>query len=169
MTVDRDEGAGYWQVLEPYWDRIDIYNGPEQFLATYGEVPLVVQTLFAAHWCESEVSNGGLHQLFMNPTGVLAPEAVQAFRKLGLQDAAEVVKRAMGFFGVPYPRQQQDRVDRLETLSGATRVEWDPFLRLDDDLYASFGEGHQRLYDALDLLAASHPARADSSPTEPKQ
>src|SRR5829696_2343578 len=86
LTVDRDEADGYWQVLEPYWARIDIYNGPEAFLATYGEVPPVVQILFAAHWCESEVSNGGLHQFFMNPTGVLAPEAAQAFRKLGFPD-----------------------------------------------------------------------------------
>ena len=146
---------GYWSVLEPYWDRIDIYNGPEHFLATYGEAPPVVQTLFAAHWCESEVSNGGLHQFFMNPTGVLAPEAADAFRKIGLQDAAAVLERAMGFFGVPYPRLQQDRVDRLETLTGATRLECDPFVRFDDDLYAAFGQDHQRLYDALDSIAAT--------------
>ena len=55
---------GYWKVLEPYWHRIDIYNRPERFLMTFASVPRFAQTLFAAHFCESEVSNGGLHQFF---------------------------------------------------------------------------------------------------------
>lgn len=163
MPADRNnsEAEGYWHVLEPYWDRIDIYNGPERFLATYDALPPQVRVLFAAHFCESEVSNGGLHQFFMNPTGVLAPEAVEALRRIGLPDAADVLQRASDFFGVPYPRQQQDRVDRLETLPGATREEWDPFVRLDDELYAAFGPGSQRLYDALDRVAASDPTGPD--------
>jgi hypothetical protein len=54
---DPDEAgsnSGYWSVLEPYWEKIDIYRGPERFLATYGAAPEVPQVLFAARFCESE-------------------------------------------------------------------------------------------------------------------
>ncbi|WP_369973953.1 DUF4375 domain-containing protein [Polaromonas sp. SP1] len=30
--------------------------------------------LFAVHWCQSEICNGGFMQFFANSTGVLAPE-----------------------------------------------------------------------------------------------
>ena len=154
-TADAATG-GYWSVLEPYWDRIDIYNGPEQFLATYKAVPRVARTLFAAHFFESEVANGGLHQFFTNSTGVLAPEALEAFRQIGFSRTAAVLERAMAFFGTPYPREQDDRIERLEAVSGATRAEWDPFFELDDELYDSLGPEHQDFYNALDRLAASN-------------
>ncbi|MGE5836803.1 MAG: DUF4375 domain-containing protein [Acidobacteriota bacterium] len=156
MTPSNDSGAaGYWSVLEPYWDRIDIYNGPEEFLATFAAAPTVVQTLFAAHFCESEVSNGGLHQFFMNPTGVLAPEAAAAFRTIGLPETGAILDRAMAYFGTPYPRRQDDRVDRLNARSGNTRAEWDPFVDLDSDFYDSLGPEHQPFYEALDRIASS--------------
>jgi hypothetical protein len=145
---------GYWSVLEPYWDQIDIYGGPERFLATYGAVPALVQTLFAAHFCESEVSNGGLHQFFMNSTGVLAPEAVAAFRRIGFAETAAVVERAMAFFGTPYPRRQENRMERLDARRGVTRAEWDPFAEHDEEFYASLGDEHQPFFQALDDLAA---------------
>jgi hypothetical protein len=149
---------GYWSVLEPYWDQIDIYGGPERFLATYSAVPAIVQTLFAAHFCESEVSNGGLHQFFMNPTGVLAPEAVAAFRRIDFAGTAAVLERAMAFFGTPYPRRQEDRAARLDARPGATRAEWDPFVEHDEEFYASLGDEHQPFFQALDTLAARRPA-----------
>ena len=147
--------GGYWDVLEPYWDRIDIYNGPERFLATYAAAPAVVQTLFAAHFCESEISNGGLHQFFMNPTGVLAPEAVDAFRRIGCPAAAAILERAMAFFGTPYPRLQDDRINRLNARAGTSRAEWDPFVELDGGFYESLGPEHQPFYEALDRIAGS--------------
>ena len=60
---DEHQTDGYWKVLEPSWDRIDIYSGPERFLATYRSTPAVVLTLYAAHFCESEVSNGPAPEL----------------------------------------------------------------------------------------------------------
>ena len=147
--------AGYWSVLEPYWDRIDIYNGPERFNATFSAAPAVVQTLFAAHFCESEVANGGLHQFFTNPTGVLAPEAAEAFRALGFDRSAAILERAMQFFGVPYPRDADVRLELLEQVRGETREQWDPFRHLDDEFDTSLGPEHEPFFDALDRFAGT--------------
>ena len=154
-----DPNAGYWSVLEPYWERIDIYSGPERFLATYSAAPEVQQVLFAAHFCESEVGNGGFHQFFSNPTGVLAPEAARAYRRLGLPDLAAIVEEAMAFWGNPYPRDQGERQDRLVRQPSKRREEWDPFVALDERFCAACGHhanglySGTRLYDALDAFA----------------
>ena len=150
------EGSGYWAVLEPYWERIDIYSGPERFLQTYAAAPPVVQVLFASHFCESEVSNGGLHQFFSNPTGVLAPEAEAAFGRIGLNAAADVLRRAMAFFGEPYPRDQAARLQALpdgDDDDEEARDDWDPFRDLDDQFYESLGRNHEPFHQALDRFA----------------
>ena len=83
MTKKRTTGASkppdsYWRLLEPIWDSVSIYDGPKTFLRQYRRLPRAVGHLFAAHWCQSEICNGGFHQFFGNSTGVLAPEAMEA-------------------------------------------------------------------------------------------
>jgi hypothetical protein len=150
-----ETGGGYWDLVEPFWESIDIYQSPKRFLDTYRSAPEIPRLLFAAHFCESEVSNGGLHQFFSNPTGILAPEAVQAFRRIGFADAAGILERAMGFFGTPYPRDQELRLERLRTRQGETRKEWDPFHELDDEFDRTLGPEHEAFFAALDQLAKS--------------
>jgi hypothetical protein len=147
------ESAGYWSALEPFWDRVNIYDGPEAFLATYQGLPVLQRVLYAAHFCESEISNGGLHQFFFNDTGVLAPEALEAFRILRLEAAAHTLGEAMSFFGDAYPRDRATRVEQLANIPGEDREEWDPFFQLDDRFYESLGAGHRTLFDRLDTFA----------------
>jgi len=162
MTDDDggDQKAGYWSVLEPYWEQIDIYGGPGRFLATYNAAPEVPQVLFAAHFCESEVGNGGFHQFFSNPTGVLAPEAARAYRRVGLPDLAGIVEEAMAFWRSPYPRDQGERQGSLVRPPSNGRKEFDPFVALDERFYAACGHDANglysgtRLYDALDAFAS---------------
>ena len=153
-----DEPGGYWQVIEPFWDLVNIYDGPEAFLASYQAVPMVPRVLYAAHFCESEVSNGGLHQFFSNDTGVLAPESLEALRILGLDSTAAILEEAMAFFGAVYPRDQTTRVERLRLIPGEERAEWDPFVQLDSRFYESLGPEHGVFFDRLDAFA-----RADSA------
>jgi uncharacterized protein DUF4375 len=90
-------------------------------------------------------------QFFLNPTGVLAPEAAHGFQALGLEACAAIVREAIGFFGEPYPRDQEERCARLDAVRGATRTEWDPFHALDDRFHAalgSFDETADRYLDA---------------------
>jgi len=146
-------GSVYWSALEPYWDSISIYDGGEEFQSELRAVPALVQTLFAAHWCSSEVCNGGLKQLFTNSTGVLAPEAVMAFRALGMPALADVLSEAMKVFGSSYSREREVREEQLEKLrlASADPYAWRPFDKLD-----------RRFFALLDTENGGFPSTADA-------
>jgi hypothetical protein len=95
---------------------INIYDGPEVFLETFGQVPREIGLLYAAAFCQVEVCNGGFGQFFGNSTGVLAPEAVEGFVAIGQPQIAEIVREAMAQFGSPYPRERGIREDALALL-----------------------------------------------------
>ena len=103
----------YWDVVGALWDVIDIYEGPGGFRQTYNSVPRESGLMFAAHFCQSDVCSGGFEQFFWNPTGVLAPEAVEAFGEIGLPRLAAVIESAMDLLGPPYPRNRDERKSRL--------------------------------------------------------
>ena len=107
----------YWDVVGALWNVIDIYEGPEVFLESYNSVPRESGLIFAAHHCQSEVCTGGFEQFFWNPTGVLAPEAVDGFREIGLPQAAAVMEAAMELLGPRYPRDRGERKSRLSRVS----------------------------------------------------
>ncbi|MCA9457705.1 MAG: DUF4375 domain-containing protein [Nitrospira sp.] len=150
-----EPGLVYWRVLEPIWDQVSIYNGADTFLTGFTQLSEIQQHLFAAHWCQSEVRNGGFHQFFSNPTGVLAPEAVRAFAVIGLVEAAEVLTRALRFFGAHYPRDQSVRLLMLRSLVGQQRSEWDPFYALDPEFYRVIDSSSGRFARLADVYAES--------------
>ena len=128
--------TSYWEVVEPFWEVVDIYGSPDRFIGTYSEVPRKVGHLFAAHWCQSEVCNGGFHQFFCNSTGVLAPEALEGFRAIGMLKWAALLEKAMSTFGPGYPRDREVRRSLLPpAATGQRREQWDPFCDLDDAFY----------------------------------
>ena len=142
MSGDTKPGELYWSYVDPIWDRVSIYDGPEVFLEQIRKVSEVQRQLFAAHWCSSEVRNGGLQQFFSNATGVLAPEALEAFRVIGLPQCADALEKAMAFFGEPYPRERATRESMLDDA-------FDPFTEFDDVFFEAFRDhGFDRAADA---------------------
>lgn len=104
----------YQVIISPHWKRVSIYDGGETFLREFVRTPEVQRNLLAAHWCQSEVMNGGFWQFFFNSTGVLAPEAARAFEAIGLPRLGALVRGAMALFGDEYPRDRAARRRRLE-------------------------------------------------------
>lgn len=120
------------------------------------KAPLAVQHLYSAHWCQSEVCNGGLHQFFSNSTGILAPEAVIGFAAMGMPKLAVCVQQAMQFFGDSYPRDYDLRNEALEAYSLAHPDEWNPFVA-DDELFYGLLEIEAGGWEqAADTYAAQH-------------
>jgi len=146
-------GERYWSLVEPIWDAISIYDDPDDFLRQFSAVPQEAGHLFAAHWCQSEVCNGGLHQFFSNSTGVLAPEALAGFRAIGLTEWANILADGMRFFGEEYPREQTERLTLLRGWRGRTREEGDPFYALNKRFYSWLHEEPQRWERAADQFA----------------
>jgi Domain of unknown function (DUF4375) len=149
----KEPGEEYWSFIEPIWDAVSIYDGPDVFLDQFRKVTPEQGHIFAAHWCQSEVCNGGFHQFFRNPTGVLAPEASAGFRAIGLDDCAEILEDAMSFFGANYPREQQKREAILDRIQGDTSEEWDPFNHLNDKFYDGLNFKTGRFEKAADDYA----------------
>jgi hypothetical protein len=151
MSRGNQQPPAYWSLVEPLWDSISIYDGPEVFQRQFAGARPEAGLLLAAHWCQSEVSNGGFEQFFSNPTGVLAPEALDAFRAIGLHEWAAILEEAMRFFGEPYPRDQRSRERKLARPRGVPREQLRTFSAHDDRFYDwSRREpgGFERLADA---------------------
>jgi hypothetical protein len=142
-------GDQYWALVEPHWERVDI-DTPEAFLASFANTPPLARDLLAAHWCVSEVCNGGFHQFFFNSTGVLAPEAATGFASIGLVQLSSLVRAAMLFFGEAFPRDRETRIATLEAHECESPDSAGPFAELDDqfyDLIATEGGGWEEAAD----------------------
>jgi hypothetical protein len=138
----------YWSQVEPYWNDCRT-DDPGGYLAFYKSMPPIARDLLTTHWVVSEVCNGGFHQLFTNPTGVLIPEAVTGFRSMGLVALADIASEAASFFGHSYPREQTPRIEALERYAARSGNpdDWNPFDQLDDQFYLALGlEGEQDAY-----------------------
>jgi hypothetical protein len=104
-----------WDVIEPMWNELETpYQRDERLhvSATPGQ-----RALYALHWTNSEVCNGGFHQYFWNSTGMLAPVAVEGARLVGANEYAAVVERALSIFGGHTPPSGDERRERLDRLS----------------------------------------------------
>lgn len=132
---DAMSATSYWDVLGPVWDKVSIYEGPELFLREFAALSAKESTLFAAHWCQSEVYNGGFGQFFGNSAGVLAPEAVAALVSIGMPETSAVVTRAMAWFDAPYPRERTTRSMALATFKDRPSLACNPFDELNRDFY----------------------------------
>jgi hypothetical protein len=136
VAKKRQPGNVYWAHIESAFDSVDIYSGPSVFLANCNKLELRTVNLLAAHWCQSEVCNGGFHQFFHNSTGVLAPEALRGFSAMNIVEWEQALGQAMGFFGPKYPREQEERRKALPSpVKSARREVWDPFYELDERFY----------------------------------
>jgi hypothetical protein len=141
LGVSMSADDGYWAQVDTVWNSISIYDSPEVFARQFSQSPVVARTLFAAHWCQSEVRNGGFHQFFFNSTGILAPEALEAFRTLQLADVASVLERAMSRLGAPYPRLRSARKKQLQLLEQRCSKPSEVFTDLDDEFFEVWGHG----------------------------
>jgi hypothetical protein len=101
-------------------------------------LPIEQRTLLAMEFFNSEFSNGGVHQFFLNSSGAVAPDVYDAFRELGLDRQAAIYKRGLDMFGSKYPRDTQMRRDKY--FDHGDWTDWDKTLSdLTDEFYALDG------------------------------
>jgi hypothetical protein len=122
-------GESKWALIGPICDTIDIYEGPEVFLATFGQVRREAGLLYAAEFCRQEVDSG-FKQFFFNSTGVLAPEAGECFVAIGQLQVANIIDRAIEVLGSSSLHERWARQAALNLLPP------DSFKELSKALYA---------------------------------
>jgi len=111
--------SNYWDQIEQAFGDVDIYETYEVFKQGTSKYPEWKIDLLAVHWTMSETVNGGLEQYFNNSTGILAPEAVLGFQRIGKPELAAALQKGMSLLGEPYPRERKQRGERLAALTGA--------------------------------------------------
>lgn len=145
--------SNYWRYVEPIWDYVSIYDGSEVFLSAFNEVTEKQRVLFAAHWAQSEIMNGGLGQFFSNSTGVLAPESVQAFKALGMPRCASILSEAMKFFGDIYPRERSLREEVFEKFHERFGDDAIPINEYEDAIVTEIESENGGFWEAADKYA----------------
>jgi hypothetical protein len=152
----RTEEHGYWRLVQAVWLHLNRSwdDGTDEFLRRFQTVRPEAGHLYAAHWCQSEVCNGGLLQFFSNTTGILAPEALDAFRTIGLDAWETILAEAMRFFGALYPRKREERLQRLAGSGGRKRREQSLFEALDERFFDWLSAGPNRWQAAADKYAS---------------
>jgi hypothetical protein len=135
------------RVFDQACELINIYDGPNVFLQTFRSADPNAGIVYAAYFCQWEVCNGGFRQFFSNSTGVLAPEAVEAFARLGMPNTADLVRRACERVDTPYPRERSVRNTTLKELD--FRDLEDRFYDLVDQENGGFEAASQQFIDEL--------------------
>src|SRR5262249_21715327 len=108
--------------------------------------------VLGVRWYLSEVQNGGHHQFFMNPTGVLWPDALAGLRALPVPDASLALEHALERLGPPkgVSRDMEQRRMRL------AKIPTYGFRTQDDALFALLNR-ENGLDAALRAYAQQHP------------
>jgi hypothetical protein len=75
------------------------------------------KTALHVNWFDSEIANGGLHQLFTNSTGDYWPEILQSLGAVGATSTVALFEIALSVF--PDNRPSVDRMDRCGQLEDA--------------------------------------------------
>jgi uncharacterized protein DUF4375 len=129
---------------------VNIYEGPAKYAAIMAATPRHILLLYAGHMCLAEIYNGGFLQFFLNNTGIVAPEAVEAFRTMGMVNLASVVEKVASNLGPPYPRDRNDRWDALLKASGKSTRDLERIFKRQEHQYLAFVEATEPLgFDVL--------------------
>ncbi len=115
------------------WDQMFDGANDVDVLDELAALPEWQRNLMAIHIVFYDWANGAFHQVYSNSTGEVVPEAIQAYRAVGLGDAAGILERTLDVFGDKYSREQSARREFLGSLVGESEVreDWDPFIDLD--------------------------------------
>lgn len=148
---DPAPGGRYRAEIEPMWNRVTVYYSARKWLSGLKGFTPEQGRLFALHYCHTEILNGGFFQFFWNSSGIVAPEALEGYEMLGLRDCADLLQRALAFFGEPFPRDRKQRMGCLpDWPRNRDRQYWDPFCELDYEYYAAVSEDRfERVADAF--------------------
>lgn len=137
--------SSYWDVLEPHFKAINIYEGSVELATSISGIPRHVVLLYAAHMCQSEIHNGGFLQLFWNSTGIIVPEAIEAYRTIGMPTLASLLEQASLPLGSPYPLDRDGRWDALLVASGQSEQALELIFKNEDNLYLAFAKATSNL------------------------
>ena len=116
--LDSDDLAQIvWDAIEPIWDDFPIGSRFKVMSRFMNELTKGQAGLFSLDWCQKEIRNGGIPQLFENSTGNLVPWAIEGFKMIGANKYADILSKAASKIGSEYPKSDSARRKAYKALS----------------------------------------------------
>ena len=98
-----------WDILDPIYWTIDIYNSYEEYLKSAKNFTLEQRYLNAISWYFMEVNNGGHFQFLDNSTGIVWEDTLNGLHLFGVEELADNFKTVVDLFGggIPFVREER--------------------------------------------------------------
>ena len=109
-------GDDAFAVIEPVYWSANIYESLAEYEASLQRFSRPQRLLVALHWYVAEVNNGGHDQFYSNSTGIVWPDALDAFEAIGVPDGAEIIRESAGRLGGSPSREREERSRQLAEL-----------------------------------------------------
>jgi hypothetical protein len=152
--LDTDDLAQLaWDAIEPIWDDLP-YSTHKALVPFMSDLTEGQRGLIALDWCQKEIRNGGLSQLFRNSTGNLVPWAIPGFRLIGADRYADVLEHAASLLGESYPLTASGRKRVFASLSASERATME---KLDDGFFDLLRSEEQDLEHFRGEYVKAHP------------
>lgn len=140
-----------WDLIQPLWYTVSIYDGYEVYLRDSKPFTVEQRRIFALHWYNSEVCNGGHDQFFSNSTGIVWKDAIDGMRMIGASKTADNFEKAINMFGTEVLFDRDKRNDMLDKLS--ENPDFDDFEAI-DTFYYNYGD----MEDLMNQYVKNHPS-----------
>lgn len=105
-----------FDIVEPMWGTISIYDGYEKYLQSAQTFTLEQRYLLAITWYFTEVNNGGHHQFFYNSTGIVWEDALNGFKHFGMNEYTANFQKVIDYCGGTISFDREERYRMLEKL-----------------------------------------------------
>ena len=119
---------GFRGVIDAVWWSVSIYDGETVYYRDLIPFSMEQRYVFAIHWYDIEVCNGGHKQFYWNSTGIVWQETLNGFKEMGLKELYDLMQESVNRMGGNPSRM---RLERQEQLSRVV----DGFDDLDDRYY----------------------------------
>ena len=106
-----------WDILDPIYWTIDIYNSYEEYLKSAKNFTLEQRYLNAISRYFMEVNNGGHFQFFDNSTGIVWEDALNGLKEFGMEELADNFKKIVELFGGKIPFDREERWEAMDKMS----------------------------------------------------
>ncbi len=94
-----------------------IHERCKELKLNFGSLSQSEKLALHIQWLDSEVSNGGFHQFFTNPTGDNWHEILHSLKTIGATNTVRIFERALSVF--PNNAPSKDRSERWQELARA--------------------------------------------------
>ena len=109
--AEEDDAELTWRVIAPAYQAVSLGDGPDALARDLQSLTPGQRAILAMHWCVAETLNGGFDQFFTNPSGLLADEALIGFERLGVPQAASILRTARAILASRPPEADRNSED----------------------------------------------------------